>query len=682
LNGLTAQVQNFATGTSGTDFGISSASTTHTFNLPTASASNRGALSSADWTTFNNKASTAALANYLPLAGGTLTGALIGTTATFGSTNGIVTANRSSTSFASLFKMSTAGVDNWSIGIPTLSSADWVLFNHATGISNLSFASATGAATFSSALNGTTAAFSGNTTIGGSDGVATRLYVRTEDTANTPCLTLFKNIIGSSTEDVFRVQSFTGGVVTTASIKANGSATFLGNVSIGTTTLNLGGYTGPVLTIEGTDGGLGIDLYRKSDTTLNNQNIGFICWSASSSDPARVAEICARTSGTSENAADLVFITKPSDSIFPQERLRILSTGKVGIGTDNPPSKFSVQFDKSTAFAGAAIYDEQVFNALDHGGTLGFGGTFNSSGGYTEWSAIGGMKSNTTDGNVSGDINFYTRLNGSAMTERMRITSGGDVGIGFTPSPWDTTVFRGLQIGTSNPAFLIGRTDAVSQMQIGVNAYYDGTWKHVATNAASRYYQGGGEHVWENAVSGSANSTVAWVERMKIISGGLVGINCTPSTQLEVVLPSGSNGQIIRIARSAGSYAWGIGVDGAVSNFNFYNNGGTSVANINNSTGAYTATSDERLKENISDSDNAIEKVLQIKVRKYEWKDTDIKEDFGFVAQELYEVLPQYVSEGYEDINWGVAKAELVPLLVKAIQELKLEIDSLKNQMQ
>jgi hypothetical protein len=55
LNGLTAQVQNFATGTSGTDFGISSATATHTFNLPTASATNRGALSSTDWSTFNGK---------------------------------------------------------------------------------------------------------------------------------------------------------------------------------------------------------------------------------------------------------------------------------------------------------------------------------------------------------------------------------------------------------------------------------------------------------------------------------------------------------------------------------------------------------------------------------------------------------------------------------------------------
>ena len=55
LNGLTDSVQSFAVGTTGADFNIASSLAVHNFNLPTASATKRGALSTADWTTFNNK---------------------------------------------------------------------------------------------------------------------------------------------------------------------------------------------------------------------------------------------------------------------------------------------------------------------------------------------------------------------------------------------------------------------------------------------------------------------------------------------------------------------------------------------------------------------------------------------------------------------------------------------------
>jgi hypothetical protein len=55
MNSLTGAAQTLVTGSSGTDFGISSSGTAHTFNLPTASATNRGALSAADWSTFNGK---------------------------------------------------------------------------------------------------------------------------------------------------------------------------------------------------------------------------------------------------------------------------------------------------------------------------------------------------------------------------------------------------------------------------------------------------------------------------------------------------------------------------------------------------------------------------------------------------------------------------------------------------
>ena len=54
-NAQTGATQVLATNGSGTDFNISSSGNTHTFNLPTASATNRGALSSANWSTFNSK---------------------------------------------------------------------------------------------------------------------------------------------------------------------------------------------------------------------------------------------------------------------------------------------------------------------------------------------------------------------------------------------------------------------------------------------------------------------------------------------------------------------------------------------------------------------------------------------------------------------------------------------------
>ena len=55
LNGLTDQIQYFQTGSSGTNFNISSSGDTHTFNIPTASSANTGNLSSTDWSSFDGK---------------------------------------------------------------------------------------------------------------------------------------------------------------------------------------------------------------------------------------------------------------------------------------------------------------------------------------------------------------------------------------------------------------------------------------------------------------------------------------------------------------------------------------------------------------------------------------------------------------------------------------------------
>ena len=77
LNGLTAQTQLLAVGTSGTDFAISSTTATHTFNLPTASGTNRGALSSADFNTFTAKQNAITLTTTGTSGAATLTGATL-----------------------------------------------------------------------------------------------------------------------------------------------------------------------------------------------------------------------------------------------------------------------------------------------------------------------------------------------------------------------------------------------------------------------------------------------------------------------------------------------------------------------------------------------------------------------------------------------------------------------------
>ncbi len=106
LNGLTLATQTFATGTTGTDFGIVSSGSVHTFNLPSASASNRGLLTSADWSTFNGKQ--AAISVSAPI---TLSGATIGITLPITIARGGTGQTTQTAGFNALSPMTTKGDD-------------------------------------------------------------------------------------------------------------------------------------------------------------------------------------------------------------------------------------------------------------------------------------------------------------------------------------------------------------------------------------------------------------------------------------------------------------------------------------------------------------------------------------------------------------------------------------------
>jgi hypothetical protein len=93
---------------------------------------------------------------------------------------------------------------------------------------------------------------------------------------------------------------------------------------------------------------------------------------------------------------------------------------------------------------------------------------------------------------------------------------------------------------------------------------------------------------------------------------------------------------------------------------------------------AFNTTSDYRLKEDLQEI-KGLEKVSAIKVYDFKWKDNDARMD-GVIAHELAKVLP-YAVTGEKDAEemQSVDYSKLVPILVKAIQELKLEIEELKE---
>ena len=94
------------------------------------------------------------------------------------------------------------------------------------------------------------------------------------------------------------------------------------------------------------------------------------------------------------------------------------------------------------------------------------------------------------------------------------------------------------------------------------------------------------------------------------------------------------------------------------------------------------ASSDERLKDNLSPITNSLEKVGQLKGYEFDWNDKQVVHsghDVGVIAQEVEKVIPEIVETREHDGYKAVKYEKLVPLLINAINDLKAEIEELKS---
>ena len=99
---------------------------------------------------------------------------------------------------------------------------------------------------------------------------------------------------------------------------------------------------------------------------------------------------------------------------------------------------------------------------------------------------------------------------------------------------------------------------------------------------------------------------------------------------------------------------------------------------------AYGSPSDKKYKENIKPIESALDKAMQLQGVTFDWKDSEsileIKEDIGFIAQDVQEVLPELVRDNGKG-NLSLRYQGITPILLEAIKELKAEIEELKKQI-
>ena len=497
LNGLTAQVQNFAVGTSGTDFNIASATATHTFNLPTASATNRGALSSGDWTTFNNKQNAL---GYVPVPE-TRTITINGTTQD-------LSANRT----FNVGTVTSVGLSSATIGVSILSGP-------ITSSGNLTFDIATASGSQNGLLSSTD-----------------------WTTFNNKQNALTNPVTGTGTTN--RLAKFTGASTIGNSNISDGGITILNENPIagqfawqfnGNTTTGLSFGASVVAGTNSSDIAFRVLNAAASSNYFvvrGDGNVGI-----GTSSPAVKLDVLGEIRSTSTSGyAALLSISALGYSILADthiggamtiwtagsEKMRIFSDGNVGINTGDTNNGAKLQV------IGTAYFSSNVRingNDLD----------------LNNGSVLHRITNDNTNlliradyGNDSPNSTIQFSIDGNTQ---MLLNSSGNLGLGVTPSAWNSS-FRAIQVGVG-ASFWASNISTLPYAYMSSNQLYDAsnTSRYIINGSASWYIQEEGTHKWLTAPSGTAGNAISFTQAMTLTSGGnlLVGTVSDNGARLQTV---------------------------------------------------------------------------------------------------------------------------------------------------
>lgn len=708
LNGLTTQVQNFATGTSGTDFAISSTSATHTFNLPDASATARGVVTTGSQTIAGIKTFT----SNMNADGGVrlpATGTALPTFVNNISGSGLSSSGSNGFGFNNANNFYFSGSDKGgSVFVVNNTATRNYTFQDTSGVIALTSNIPTNPVGGSGTINQIPKYTSSTTTIGNSNisdnGSDVVIASRTGISLSGQSILITPNLGGTTN----RIET-TGGLplalVTSGSsitLAAGGTTPQItlgsnGNVSIGdTTTTTASGYQW--LRVNGSTGGV-IELTSSSSRVLQIQSNG-------TSAGAKIQTVSSSPLILGTDGTDRLTISSTGAATFSSSVTanKLISaadanSGSIEFGTSSLKGILSYSagtglylFNNQTATAGTTVpyfqfqADSSPIMTMLKNGNVGIGtaspaarlhvnnGTnLNVAFNTTTVDSVTTSRISSFNDAVSASVGLV--LNGTPLvfttsdTERMRITSGGV-----------------LRVGTSS----FDSGGAVSgDIAVGANSQKIG---YIPSSTSNRgYFEPYDGSGFVNIVSTFATAGIRFMtgisatERMRISSNG--GVQSTPAV--------GFNAFNAVVSGTSIAYLSNLASTNDVSGYwQVAGNFAGSISHPTSTTTNYNVTSDYRLKENIMPLENGLDAILKLKPITANYINDENKINIPmFLAHEVQEVIPIAVTgekdamkidkiTGEETIDIQQLDAsKIIPHMVKAIQELKAEIEALKSQI-
>lgn len=578
-----------AAGTSGTDFAVSALGSTITLDLPTASASARGALSSADWSTFNSKQAALTFSTGLTNSANTITNNLsvgvaggqsvIGGTASGDNLTLSSTANATKGNIV-LGSLSAYDEVNDRLGIGTTSPASKIdIRTNALGV--------TQTATSGLALANTTAASSGNqqispavrfssngwgTTAGTSQDVSFRAYSKpVQGTTPSGQLIIERSINGGAYTNVLNLDSTANLTVTSSQMAPNTSFTYS---SGGSTTLQ--SFATTRMTANGS--AAQFDIINDGQTKLTQSVTGsnstaglqiLPTWNTSGSPTALLVNATNTASGASTLLADF--------QVGGVSQFKVDKTGVVTLASALPISSGGTgQTTKAAAFD--ALSPMTTGGDLIYGGASGTGTrlangsagqVLTSSGGTSapSWQTPTGVNQSYLLNNLGlstsvGSNNLTIALkqadgssdpSGAAPVQigfRSSTAADGAYNVRSVSSALSIVVPSGTTLGTVNGAaeyiyiYAIDNAGTV-ELAVSVGAYYD-TGTLVSTTAIS----GGASRKTLYSTTARSNVPIRFIGRIKITEA-TAGTWASNATEISDV-PFSQNTVMARYSTAAG----------------------------------------------------------------------------------------------------------------------------------